>query len=264
MKYLVILLIGMLLLMNLPLTSYSESGYSMYDSLKLRHTTNPNICLFEVDPSLYDDWDSLRNITIIAINEWIIKLEYVYPDGNWGVDIKIIPWEDHENKLVENYNECNIMINYDKTSDNTSLGYTSLNFNKSWHKFMFINVFLESQKSVTEIIIGDNNTSIKQGSVSYPLPKNTIKNIVLHEFGHGLGLGHFESSRPPNMGMMSYTKSAMIPSINPFDENQNLYVTYLDLTMIAKIYGENGWGSPQPVYHIDGCNILNTFVFRCF
>jgi hypothetical protein len=263
MKYLVILLIGMLLSMNVPLNSYSAGEYSVYDSLKLRHATNPNICLFEVDPSLYDDWDSLRNITIIAINEWIIKLEYVYPNGDWGVDIKIIPWEDHETAIPDDYHECNIMINYEKTSGDTSLGNTSLNFNKSWHKYMFINIFLESQKSITKIIIGGNNTSVEQNSMNIPLPLNTIKNIVIHELGHGFGLGHYDTGRLQNQ-MMSYTKSVMIPSISPFDEHQILSVTYLDLVMVSKIYGENGWGKSQPVFHIDGCNILHTFVFKCF
>ena len=44
--------------------------------------------------------------------------------------------------------------------------------------------------------------------------------------------------------MQGYTHSSMTPSIKPFDENQILSVTYLDLVMIGKIYGENGWNIP--------------------
>ena len=106
---------------------------------------------------------------------------------------------------------------------------------------MFINVFLESQKSVTNIVLGNdiNESTVEKIEQSYPLPINTIRNIVLHEFGHGLGLGHYESSEPVH----SYLKSSMAPSINPFDEKQILSVTYLDLAMIGLIYGENGWKS---------------------
>ena len=64
--------------------------------------------------------------------------------------------------------------------------------------------------------------------------------------------------------MMSYTQSVMIPTIKPFDENQYLSVTYLDLVMVGKIYGENGWNIPSPVYHIKGCHILEMYVFKCF
>jgi hypothetical protein len=260
MKLLAIFFIVLLLTMNLPLI-YSEGGY-LYDSLRLRHADNPDICLFEVNPSLYSNWDELKNLTLIGIAEWIVKLEYAYPNGDWGVKVKIIPWEDHALKLAEDYNECDIMFNYEKTSNDMALGYTSLNFNKSWHKFMFINIFLESQKSITKIIIGgDNKTTISADSASYPLPPNTIKNIVVHELGHGFGLGHFYSGMDRQNG---YTKSVMVESIDPFDKHQNLSVTYIDLKMLAKIYGENGWGSPQPVYQINGCNILSTFVFRCF
>ena len=125
---------------------------------------------------------------------------------------------------------------------------------------MFINIFLESQKSVTKIVLGDN-TTVSAVNTSYPLPPNTIKNIVVHELGHGFGLGHFYSGLDRKEG---YTRSVMVESIDPFDEHQNLSVTYIDLMMLVKIYGEDGWSSPQPVYHIDGCNILNTFLFRCF
>ena len=246
--------------MNVPI--YAENGeYSKYDSLKLRHATNPHVCLFEVNPELYD-WYKLKNITISAIEEWILKLEYAYPNGSWAVLVETIPWEEHENKTAFNYPKCNIMINYEKTSNSTTLGSTGLNFNASWHKFMFINVFLESQKNITKIVIGDDisTSTVNMVQESYPLSENTIRNIILHEFGHGLGLAHFNLNR----SMQGYTQSVMAPTISPFDENQILSVTYLDLVMIGKIYGENGWNKPVPVFHIKGCYISDSYIFRCY
>jgi predicted Zn-dependent protease len=250
----------MVLSMNIPI--YAENGeYSKYNSLKLRHATNPHVCLFEVNPELYD-WYKLKYITISAIEEWILKLEYTYPNGNWAVLVETIPWEEHEKKTPFDYPQCNIMINYEKTSNSKTLGNTSLNFNASWHKFMFINVFLESQKNITKIVIGgDMSTStVNMVQESYPLSENTIKNIILHEFGHGLGLAHFNLNR----SMQGYTQSVMSPTISPFDENQILSVTYLDLVMIGKIYGENGWNIPSPVFHIKGCYISDSYIFRCY
>jgi predicted Zn-dependent protease len=264
MKYVVLILIVMVLTMNIPVNNiYAENGeYSKYDSLKLRHVTNPFVCLFEVNPELYDDWDGLKYTTISAIEEWILKLEYFYPNGNWVVLVETIPWEEHENKTVFDYPQCNIMINYEKSSNGKALGNTSLNFNKSSHKFMFINIFLESQKSITKIVVGEDYSSstISKIQKSYPLSENTLKNIIVHEFGHGLGLAHFNI----NTLMMSHTQSVMVPSIKPFDENQILSVTYLDLVMIGKIYGENGWNKPVPVYIIKGCYISDSYIFRCF
>ena len=260
MKYAVVILILLVLFMNVPI--YAENGeYSKYDSLKLRHVTNPHICLFEVNPELYD-WYKLKYITISAIEEWILKLEYAYPNGSWAVLVETIPWEEHENKTAFNYPQCNIMINYEKSSNSKTLGNTSLNFNTSWHKFMFINIFLESQKNITKIVLGDDmsTTTINNMQESYPLPENTIRNIILHEFGHGLGLGHFNLNR----SMQGYTQSVMAPTISPFDENQILSVTYLDLVMIGKIYGENGWNKPVPVFHIKGCYISDSYIFRCY
>ena len=154
------------------------------------------------------------------------------------------------------------MINYEKTSNSKTLGNTSLNFNTSWHKFMFINVFLESQKNITKIVIGDDmsTSTVNMVQESYPLSENTIRNIILHEFGHGLGLAHFNLNR----SMQGYTQSVMAPTISAFDENQILSVTYLDLVMIGKIYGENGWNKPVPVFHIKGCYISDSYIFRCY
>ena len=260
MKYVVIILVFMVLFMNVPI--YAENGeYSKYDSLKLRHATNPHVCLFEVNPELYD-WYKLKYITISAIEEWILKLEYTYPNGNWAVLVETIPWEEHEKKTPFDYPQCNIMINYEKSSNSKTLGNTSLNFNTSWHKFMFINVFLESQKNITKIVIGDDisTSTVNMVQESYPLSENTIKNIIVHEFGHGLGLAHFNLNR----SMQGYTQSVMAPTISAFDENQILSVTYLDLVMIGKIYGENGWNIPSPVFHIKGCYISDSYIFRCY
>ena len=261
MKYIAIIVIFMVLFMNIPIHAEIESN-SRYDTLKLKHVTNPNVCLFEVNPELYDDWEGLRNITISAIEEWIIKLEYAYPNGDWSVPIETISWEDHKTASALDYPQCNIMINYDKSSNSKTLGNTGLNFNQSWHKFMFINIFLESQKNITKIVIGSNmsNSTINMIQQSYPLSENTIKNIILHEFGHGLGLAHFNTNR----SMIDYTQSVMTPTIKPFDENQILSVTYLDLVMIGKIYGENGWNIPSPVFHIKGCFISDSYIFRCY
>ena len=261
MKYAVILLVFMVLFMNVPI--YAENGeYSKYDSLKLRHATNPHVCLFEVNPELYDDWYKLKYITISAIEEWILKLEYAYPNGSWAVLVETIPWEEHEKKTPFDYPQCNIMINYEKTSNSKTLGNTSLNFNTSWHKFMFINVFLESQKNITKIVIGDDmsTSTVNMVQESYPLSENTIRNIILHEFGHGLGLAHFNLNR----SMQGYTQSVMAPTISAFDENQILSVTYLDLVMIGKIYGENGWNIPSPIFHIKGCYVSDSYIFRCY
>ena len=263
MKYSVAILILLVLCMNIPLDSFAETGkYSVYDTLKLRFDTNPNVCLFEVNPEIHDDWHTLKYVTLSAIEEWVDKLEYVYPNGDWSLSIKTISWEDHKTAIASDYPECNIMINYESTSNSYALGTTSLIFNQSWHKYMFINIFLESQKSVTKIVLGNdiNEATVEKMEQSYPLPTSTIRNIVLHEFGHGLGLGHYDSPEP----LHAYLQSSMTPSISPFNETQILSVTYLDLAMIGLIYGENGWKSPSPVYHIDGCHIIDMYKFKCY
>ena len=38
--------------------------------------------------------------------------------------IKTVSWEDHKTAIPSDYPECNIMINYEKSSGGTALGTT--------------------------------------------------------------------------------------------------------------------------------------------
>ena len=69
-----------------------------------------------------------------------------------------------------------------------------------------------------------------------PLPIQTVYNIVLHELGHGLGLGHYESAYPNGL-----ERSTMTPSLKPFaDDAFGIKIT--DKFMLGYLYGTDGYG----------------------
>lgn len=79
------------------------------------------------------------------------------------------------------------------------------------------------------------------------LPLQTVYNIVLHELGHGLGLGHYESDAPKG-----HYRSAMTPSLKPFS-NEVFEIKIADKFMLGYLYGTDGYKKPQPHWIDDYC-----------
>jgi len=238
-------------------------------TLKVRQTTNPNVCIFEVNPSISNNWYGIKNATLVAIYSWQEKLFEKYIMGDWIIRHTIIPWEEHENKYAYDYPQCNVMINYEgKNSVNSkALGTTSINFNKSTHKFMFINVYLIQPKQIIDLRISnvtDNKLIITTKVTDTEISLNTIRNVVLHEFGHSIGLHHYNITTPLSVSEKSVDRSVMIPSINPFNENQVLSITNPDMEVVGKLYGSDGWGGITPPYNIDRCSIFNLMIVKCY
>ena len=80
-----------------------------------------------------------------------------------------------------------------------------------------------------------------------PLPIQTVYNIVLHELGHGLGLGHYESAYPKGL-----ERSTMTPSLKPFSSDA-FEVKITDKFMLGYLYGTDGYSKPQPIFIDDYC-----------
>lgn len=226
------------------------SIYDKYDNLKIKHIGNPNLCIFEADPTFTSNWEAIERETKIAVYYWEVSLIAV-TGGNWDINIlPTIPFEEHDTATPNDYPLCNILITYDDINTKTNaLGSTAIDFSKSNHKFTFIKVFLNAteNKKIT-IKLGDidknDDATITFSNNRKPLPMNTIRNIVMHEIGHGIGLGHFFGV---NQG-----KSVMQPSLEPFsDDEWNIHL--VDIKMVMELYGEDGFGGTGLPYNPKAC-----------
>ena len=224
--------------------------YDKYENLKIKHSTNPNLCIFEADPTFTSSWKEIETETKIAVYYWESTLHAV-SDGNWDINIlPTIPFEEHENAMAEDYPMCNILITYeDHNPDSNALGTTGIDFANSSHKYTFIRVWLNAvDHQKIEINIGE----LKDGeeltftfeNKRKPLPMNTVRNIVMHEIGHGIGLGHFFG--------VDQDKSVMRPSLEPFsDDEWNVHL--VDVKMVIELYGEDGFGGNGLPYNPKAC-----------
>ena len=236
--------------LNSAFSQVDLTPYDKYENLKIKHSTNPNLCIFEADPTFTSNWKEIETKTKIAVYYWEASLHAV-TGGNWDINIlPTVPFEEHENAMAEDYPMCNIMITFeDHNPDTNALGTTGIDFASSNHKYTFIRVYLNAADlQKIEINIGelknDEEVTITFENNRKPLPMNTVRNIIMHEIGHGLGLGHFFG--------VDQEKSVMRPSLEPFSDDE-WNVQLVDIKMLIELYGEDGFGGNGLPYNPNAC-----------
>ena len=245
---------------------YPEGG-DEYETLGVRHSTNPHVCLFEPDPNRIDQfyWDNVEFQSWKAILDWQIEMTEFAPDGDWSVYVhSTVPFSEHENKTPDDYRHCTIFLTYEienNKKDSKALGQTGIDFRSSSHKFLYITVFLHHVQYNNLVLDLDNaKTNPETGLAEFTinlekkeLPLNSVYNIVLHEFGHGLGLRHYNAGEFPEPQGFAHIRSVMTPSLDPFKMDQEFTITIADKFMLVQIYGMDGYGNPQPIIIPDHC-----------
>jgi len=231
-----------------------------YETLGIRHDTRPNVCLFEPNPT-HVDWKYWKDVEVEswrAILEWQLQMTEFLPDGDWTMFThSTVPYIEHWDKTPDDYRHCTIFLTFEPWSEgrtDMALGLTGMDFADSRHKFTYIVVFLYAEER--------NNITIDLGNMKEnsdgvyelvferkQLPLNTVYNIVLHELGHGLGLGHYWADQVDD-----HKRSALVPTLSPFDDKDIKFeITMADKFMLAQIYGTDGFYKPHPPWLPDHC-----------
>ena len=165
----------------------AEAYADYYRTMGVQHKYNPQVCIMLPEQRA----EEISVLTHSAINEWQDKLET--RGGNWVMNITEYDFIEHDKLTVEDYPHCTIFVNFPYGEANHSVGRTGFDFSKSWRYYFWVEVDLYTIEKRIGIQLGESMTESTSGieTVWKQIPDNDLRNIILHEFGHGLGIEHY-------------------------------------------------------------------------
>ena len=263
-------IVSIVLIVSIVCLSYTLLAYAdQYKTLGIKHSTNPQICIFEPDSLYTDDVDGVVQAAHNAINLWkdglrILNTGYYshvptnhdvtpVPKSNWYMPVVEIPLKYHKYKNASQFPVCNILISFEYVNEESrSLGYTGIDFSSSKHKYTHIVVFLREMEIIK--VFDWDLGSLEQKHIRteiniLPFSLTSLQNTITHELGHSLGLGHYEITDAPVSNNPWVTRSVMYYAMNPHSE-EIMIPRYVDIKMLEVLYKEDGFGGSEQQQNI--------------
>ena len=220
------------------------------------HKDNPMTCIMEPAPEIQDRfYNGILTMTILTVQERSDAMDSYsqdtrfYKESGWDIPMKLVYYENHFDKNVVDFPDCNIFIEFSKENtgqhilNKKALGYTSIDFSHSNHQWAFIMVYLDSievGQSFT-FCIGCSDEKKEEYQIDLtakPMPTEAIQKIIRHEYAHALGIGHYVEDQEFGNDL----PSLMYPIMNPFAPVIYDEIPIADREMLRQIYNTDGFG----------------------
>jgi len=238
MKFVIIIALAFVLL--IPITVYGEASYEILDN---RFYNQPIVCIYEPDVSNARDViiDAWLKETELGVKFWEYELkqsEYTKKD-RWNIETQIIPLKD---QFYFDNEDCDVEIRFDATAPEAA--YAGVH----WH---------DGERSQIRIVYTDLEVCRTWSDDQYRyrewcykedyIRSKALGNIATHEFGHAIGLEHYESDDPNQNYEWSvdpYSSPSVMTLAVHYDETKNK-IRQIDIDKVKEIYQYWGFGDPK-------------------
>lgn len=246
MRLLLVLLVSLVCISSIPLIHAEDR----FNTMRVIHKDNPTVCIMEPTEELQVRYYShLLQIAFDSVMEWQTDM-YNFTDGDWYMPMRLYDYEDHFDKDVRDFPECDVFIEYADINpgdvvNSSALAYTSFDFSRSVHQYSYVKIYVQAEKISSNIAfcLGCNEGLAKADITSKKsheyLDQETIRKIMLHEIGHALGLGHYIEDKDKN----NNESSIMYPYMKAFGiDNSGAEIELADKIMMREMYHKDGFG----------------------
>jgi len=197
----------------------------------------PEVCVMEPEPAInYELYQSSILSGIVVWETELDKMSEMFnpPKGySWVLNIKEFTYDYHKDMQISDFIECNIFIVFEnnmREEDPNTLGKTYFDHANSRHKYAVITVYVYQENPTINI---DPDPSTWKDNMEY-IGVNTMRQIIAHEMGHALGLGHYYAGMAASRSVMEFSMSA-------WDESNYLPPQALDIYALIIKYGADGF-----------------------
>lgn len=239
------LLLLFLFLIAFGFQSLTQSvfGFDYFKTMGTMYGVYPTYCIMEPDPEIEPRHEYLTELAKSSIDEWSIKLTEA-TGGNWNMYYQSYAYDQHKDRTTDDYGQCGGFINF--TSEPMTdgvLGRASANLEKG---FYWIEAQTQFSANKISIKLGGNwEDRVSTTHIEGDIPLNDIRNILIHEIGHSLGIEHYYCE-PQTDDCIN--KSVMYPNMDIL-QGEIRTIKEVDIDMVVRIYGEDGflgWSNPVP------------------
>lgn len=190
--------------------------------------------------------DYLVSSSLMAVLQWESKLFTYTNSTEYDMEFHYILRDTHIGKPTTDFGFCNVHIKFweekhEEAGDNT-LGVTYDAGEVRGKDMIIIEIY---PKIVNKIFIAPSGSTFSPRDIEEDsiikitwVPPDGIYSIVLHEFGHAIGLGH---KCVEEYG--AKFDSVMRPNIDQWGNQLN--ITDYDLGAVYQYYGSDGWDSEE-------------------
>lgn len=238
-KYIAIAL-GMILIMQILNMAYGD--WIDYMDWQLDTNEKLAVCVYEPDDKVLEKYKVTLAVSAIeGVKEWKQKLASYTDGSSYDISIQYIERHEHHGKSHREF-KCNVHITFwedrrDNISD-TVLGVAWHDGKIGGREMSVIEIFPLVEQKIVVVEEGKHYSPMDIENLAVKkimtLSGEGIKSVVMHEFGHAIGLGHI-CQEPYGHRF----KSVMISVFDPW--TKPLQISDYDLASVYAKYGNDGW-----------------------